>query len=182
MVDRRIDAWWSKLDVAQCQAALARCRLHGPLGTAQWVHEEYKMPTPSRAAMYRFYAWARQQESAWNLHKALTDKGDFEQILAKTGNIDEVNRKGLALLLMDAQVSRDPDRINKFAGAFAMVSDVALKTRKLDLEVERFRAKLKSDLEKGLDALMAEVKGNAKAEQLVLDLQTQIARPTEAAA
>lgn len=178
MADRRIDAWWAKLKVEQCQQALSRCREFGPQVCAAWVHEEFKLPAPSRAAMYRFYGWARSQESSWNLHKALTDKADFEQILAKTGDIDEVNLKGLSLLLMDAQVSRDPDRINKFAGAFAMVADTALKRRKLDLEVERFRAKLKTDLERGLEALLAEVKGNAKAEQLVLDLQGAL-KPAE---
>ncbi len=76
---------------------------------------------------------------------ALIRQKAFERAYAREGNLDELQI--LAGIIGDSEKLR-------------------LKREQLSLDREKFRQQIKSDVEKGLDALHAEIKGNAAALQL----------------
>jgi hypothetical protein len=82
----------------------------------------------------------------------------FERAYAKNGNIEE-----LATL-------------TKILGDSAKLE---LKKRELELNREKFRQQIKSDIEKGLDALHSEIKGSPEALQLFDTLKAVVMRAAE---
>jgi hypothetical protein len=62
---------------------------------------------------------------------------------------------------------------------FINLSKLRLKQRELELNLEKFRQTVKSDIDKGLDALHAEIKGNAQALQLFEKFKAAILASTE---
>jgi hypothetical protein len=65
------------------------------------------------------------------------------------------------------------------AGIVGESAKLTLKKRELELNLEKFRQQTKADIEKGLDALLAEIKGNAEALQLFEKFKAAVLRSTE---
>lgn len=84
---------------------------------------------------------------------ALLKQKAFERAVAKDGNLKE--------LQILANILGDTARLK-------------LKRDELTLNLEKFRQAVKSDIEKGLDALFAEIKGNAAAEALFAKLKAAV--------
>jgi hypothetical protein len=87
---------------------------------------------------------------------------------AATGDYDEAT---LALVQERAYVlartkGASVKELATLAGIIGDSAKLRLKQRELELNLEKFRQQVKTDIEKGLDALHAEIKGNAQALQL----------------
>lgn len=67
------------------------------------------------------------------------------------------------------------------AGIIGDTARLRLKEREINLNLEKFRQQAKADIEKGLDALHAEIKGNAEALQLFDKLKAVVMRSVEGA-
>lgn len=99
------------------------------------------------------------------------------------GRFDEATIKKAQELAFDAINSPAPD-VKTAKTLVKIVGDSAkleLQRRKLALDEQRFREQLKTDIEHGLDALHAEIKGNAEALQLFERLKAAVLRSVEAA-
>jgi hypothetical protein len=67
------------------------------------------------------------------------------------------------------------------AGIIGDAARLELKQRELALNLEKFRHQVKTDIEKGLDALHAEIKGNAEALQLFERMKGIVMKSVEGA-
>jgi hypothetical protein len=95
--------------------------------------------------------------------------------------------KGLKARLIEAafqmQLSDKPaGMIKDVIDIVASIDRGDLERQRLALELEKFREGLKGDVERGLDALFAEVKGNAEAEALFQKLRAAVTASLEKAA
>jgi len=124
--------------------------LHGftvALSTLSEWRSWYALRLRTQSAMAR----ADQAKLEWlkeNPDATPEDLGRLGQMVFTAESIEDGNIKGFVALMRERN-----------------------RQRAIELDHEKFRAGLKSDLEKGLDALFEEIKGNEKAEEIFRDLK-----------
>jgi len=89
---------------------------------------------------------------------ALVKKKAFERAVAKNGNLTE---------------------LQILAGIIGDSAKLKLKQEQLEFSREKFREEIKTSVEKGLDALLAEIKGNEEALALFDRLKATVMRSVE---
>ncbi|OAM89333.1 hypothetical protein OH491_13585 [Termitidicoccus mucosus] len=133
----------------------------------------------SIGALVNFYAtqcWQRSSEHAREF------ASQVREAAKSTG--EDFNAATLALIQERAFVlSRTQGSdVSDLATLAKIIGDSArlqLKQKELALNLDKFRQQVKSDIEKGLDALHAEIKGNAEALQLFEKFKAAVLRSTE---
>lgn len=117
--------------------------------------------------------WKYAQDHAAAKEFAAMQQGDFqpamlkriEQLafqLASSNRVDVKTLKSFVKMLTDSQ-------------------KVSLQKQNLELAIEKFRDRMKSEVEKGLDAMHAEIKDNPKALELFEKLKACVLESVEAA-
>lgn len=132
--------------------------------------------TTSRSAVSRFLGdWyvTRDLEEARDFADRLRE--DLENVPQLKGHDDSIMRIAQRHFELQAMKNRD-------AKLFMGLRRWSVAERNLDLEIQKYRDSLKSDLEKALDAFAEEVRGNVEAEALVKKLQALMVKTVEAAA
>jgi hypothetical protein len=126
------------------------------------VREEMGVST-SRSALASFYG---RVAAPWKYARA---RGVAENLAGLAeGKFDEASIKVAKQLAFDALSGPQPD-LKAAKTLFKVVGDSAklkLQARELELSIEKFREAVKGDVDRGLDALHAEVKGNPEALEL----------------
>lgn len=126
------------------------------------VQEEFGVST-SRSALHAFFT---RVAAPWKYARARGAAEDFAGLME--GRFDEATVKRAKQLAFDALSSPQPD-LKSARSLLKIVGDSAklqLQARELELSIEKFREAVKSDVERGLDALHAEVKANPEALEL----------------
>ena len=95
----RIDAWDAPLTEEQRWQAYAKLRRSTWYEAAQWVSEEFGIPAPSRAAIYRWAKRMRSQESARRLEQAVQARAEIGALAGAAAANDKLvaGYKALAL-------------------------------------------------------------------------------------
>jgi len=123
---------------------------------AAWLLEKHSVKT-SAGALSEFFSWyprsstlRRAAESSDQLAAQLRKMPELKLAAADAARIAQVNFE------IQAAQDRDP-------ALFTALRKGELETARLQLEREKFEESKKADWEKGLEALHAEIKGNAEA-------------------
>ncbi|NCC50914.1 MAG: hypothetical protein EOM20_06815 [Spartobacteria bacterium] len=190
MTKTRIDAWEQQLTDEQKDIVFARMTTPGTSWPdfVAWVSAELDVSAPSRSAAYRFverwrpeYVARRIQERT--LARQVTREqmdtlGDLsdETIWHLRNEADAYIARGdlkggerlynLALRIQAEERAKVAQQLQAQASVRAQ--------EQLELDKREFEIKLRTGVEKGLQALFEQVAGNAAAEQLVLDLQSMV--------
>lgn len=135
--------------------------------------------TTSVGALANFYATECWQESSAQAREF----ADEAVRLAKTGGAD-FDTATLALIQERAFIhartkNSDVKDLALLAGIIGDSARLRLKARELELNVEKFRQTVKADIDKGLDALHAEIQGNPEALALFEKFKAAVLRSTE---
>ena len=137
----RADAWWATLTPEQTRKALELVKAHGiKPETCAVIAGEFSVEAPSRSALGRFYQWARSEETAWNIEKALADKAELVKLLENVGDINEAVMAGLSQLYMDAIIARDPAAMKAYGEQLAMLMAGRSKAQDVEIKLRRLRA------------------------------------------
>jgi len=144
----------------------------------QRLHDDFNVET-SKGALSKFYArdcFTLRASEARNFAEHVE-----RELLAKDSTFD---RATLALVKQKAfeRAYAQNGNIAELATLAGIIGDSAkldLKKQELQLSREKFLQELRSDLEKGLDALHAEIKGNAEALTLFEKLKAVVMRSVE---
>jgi hypothetical protein len=131
-------------------------RRHTAEKTVQWLKEEHAVAT-SAGALSVFFSWYPRSctlrtaaRTSDELAAQLKKMPELKLAAADAARIAQVNFE------IQAAQDRDP-------ALFAALRKGELETARLQLEREKFEESKKADWEKGLDALLDEIKGNPEA-------------------
>jgi len=142
------------------------------------LEEDFGVAT-SIGALSNFYA-----TECWQRSSAQAREFADEAVRLAKGAGSDFDTATLALIQERAFVmarTKGSD-VKDLATLATIIGDSArlrLKQRELELNLEKFRQTVKSDIDKGLDALHAEIKGNAQALQLFEKFKAAILASTE---
>lgn len=123
------------------------------------VLAEFGLAT-TRSALCSFYA---RFAAPWKYARAAGEADQFAELME--GKFDAATIKRTKQLAFEALTSPQPD-IKAAKALLKIVGDSAkieLQKQTLAHAIEKFREDIKSDVDKALDALFAEIKGNAEA-------------------
>lgn len=133
-------AWWATLNPEQCRKALELVKQHSIADeTCVRVAKELNVRCPSRSALGRFYQWAREQETAWSIEKALTDTAELRKVLEGVGDISEAVMAGLTQLYLDAVISRDANSLKLYGEQLAMLMKGRKESQDVDIKLRRLK-------------------------------------------
>lgn len=140
-----------------------------------------------RTALYEALAFW-ESEAEFNGYEATARAmASLEAQKAGGMSLEKMEEATDRYFVMIAAQKKDADLYKELR--FLRIADQSAKTRarqkdaemeqrraSLNLEVEKFKATIRTKLETGLDALFSEIKGNAKAEALFAQLREVVAR------
>lgn len=179
----RTDAWYSPLSDENQARIYDRMKSFPWYKVSEWIKEEYKLDPPSRSALYRFREWFADHEAEFILAQRLKDMSRLECELKSAGAPDA---KALAKVLgndvVAARANRDDKAVERAVRLYTAVAKVAVIKDDIDLRIQQAREKMKTDIERGLDALQAELQGNSEAMQLYCKLRETVMRSVGEAA
>lgn len=136
MSKRRIDAWDSALTEQQRWAAYDRVKRFKWFEVAAWIHDEFEIDPPSRAALYRFASEMRDQESAHRIESALSVKDDVRRQMAQVGDMDAELQYAYEQLAMESAMRGDEKAGIRYLDMATRYSQGKLERAKLDLKRE----------------------------------------------
>ncbi|NQT92406.1 MAG: hypothetical protein HQ559_06575 [Lentisphaerae bacterium] len=182
---RRTDSWDAGLTEAQRWQAYDRFKRYTWQQVAEWAAEEFKVPEPSRSALYRWAEDMRSRESEHRIETALSQRQNVQRMMDQVGDMSPELRYAWMVKAQESSLRGDDkagERYLKMALSLSKEQrDQVEQTLKqqaeeraqeqLTLDKREFEQKLRTGVEKGLQALFEQVEGNTKAEQLVLKLQ-----------
>lgn len=127
-----------------------------------WSDRGVKIGATALFNWYSLHSWSTS---------AVQAKAFAEQVKAHQRSSGDYDEATLALVQERAYIlartkGADVQDLATLAGIIGDSAKLRLKQRELELNLEKFRALMKSDIEKGLDALHAECAANAEALQL----------------
>jgi len=130
---------------------------------AAWLFKTHEVAT-SAGALSEFFSWYPR---SCTLRMAARSS---DQLLAQLRKMPELklaadDAKKIAQVNFEMQAAQDRDPV-----LFAALRKGELEVARLQLEREKFEESKKEDWEKGLDALLDEIKGNAEAEKIFAEL------------
>lgn len=141
------------------------------------VREQFGITT-TRSALCSFYA---RVAAPWKYARAAGEADQFADLME--GKFDAATIKRTKQLAFEALTSPTPD-IKAAKALLKIVGDSAkidLQRQTLAHAIEKFREDVKSSVEKGLDALEIELKGNAAALELFAKMKAVVRDGMEAA-
>jgi hypothetical protein len=92
---------------------------------------------------------------------------------------ERIREMGIAFFMAQAMKDGDPKTFFNMSELSLAENKGALEVKKLELERQKLTQKIKTDYEKGLDAIYAEIKGNAQALELFEQFKAVISKATE---
>lgn len=121
----------------------------------EWLKADHGIKTDS-GALSRFWEWYH----SWSLKPAADFAGSlqkqFEKMPQLKGQAEKIREITQVAFEMKAAQDRDPK-------LFFALGKARHDARRLALEENKFRESIKTDIEKGLDALHSEIKDNTEA-------------------
>lgn len=142
------------------------------------VREEFGVSTTA-SALAGFYS---RFAAPWKYARARGEAESFAALME--GQFDAASIKAARQLAFSALTSPQPD-LQAAKALLKIVGDSAkltLAERKLTLDAEKFRQLVKTEAEKGLDALQAELKGDPVALALFEQMRARVMQTLEARA
>jgi hypothetical protein len=122
----------------------------------------------SLSSLSNFYKWLRLKR---RIDAADATAQQFRQELARNPEIAEEDLDAMAAKVFKCEFLQEGN-----ARGYLSVANFQLKKQKHQLDVDKMSAATKTQIEKGLEALFAEIKGNKKAEALFKQLQEVVAK------
>ncbi len=123
----RIDAWDAGLSEAQRWQVYDRLRRGRWYDVSRWAREEYHLPEgPSRAALYRFAARMRQDESAHRIESALLARDEAGALVAARTD-DEATIGAYKAMAQDLALSGNAESAMRYT---RMALDIAAQQTK----------------------------------------------------
>lgn len=150
-------------------------RTKSPDTCLAWLVEKHEVQS-SPAALSEFYSWFPLSRP---LERSKEYARDFELALKADPNI-KLNAEQISLagqIAFEQQALQAGD-----VAAFIALRKLRQSEKVFELEREKFRELMKSGVEKGLDALQAEIKDNAEALELFAKLKDTVVKSMEAIA
>ena len=95
---------------------------------------------------------------------------------------ERIREQGIAFFMAQAMKTNDPKTFFDMSNLSLAENKGVLEVRKLELERQKLAQKIKSDYEKGLDAIYEDIKDNAEALALFEQFKAVINKATEVAA
>jgi hypothetical protein len=187
-MSRRTDSWESALTEDQQWRAYDRAVKWPWPEVIKWIAEEFKIDPPSRAGYYRWRRHMAERESQHRIEEALSVKKSVRRQMDAVGDMDQELEFAWEQLAMDSASRGDSEAGMRYLTMALKLRDSAMEREKIDLKrqadrlaAERleldkreFEEALKTAIEKGLNALYSEIKGNAAAEKLVARLKAEV--------
>ena len=132
--------------------------------TIVWLKETHDVEVASTGTLKEFYHWYPKTRT---LRRAARAASRLEETLPKIASLklSAAQAREIAQAEFELQASEDQDR-----ELFAMLSKGERERERLRLDREKFEHSKKTDIERGLDALFAEIEGDAEAERLYAPL------------
>lgn len=163
----RTDAWYSTLTEEEQARIYDRMRRFPWHTWGAWIKEQFNIEPPARSRLYAFREYFAGHEAEYLLTQRIHDRDRLERELAAAGATDA---KELAKVLgndvVAARAHGDDRAVERAVKLFTAVSKVAVIKDDVELRIQQAREKMKSDIERGLDALQAELQDNAEAMRL----------------
>jgi hypothetical protein len=148
-----------------------------------WIQEEFKIAPPSRAALYRFREWFSDHEAEYLLTQRIRDRDALERELQAAGATDPATLANvLGNDVVAARARGDDQAVERAIRLYTAVAKVSGDTGRLKLDFDKFRSDMQTDIERGLDALQEEIKGNTEALQLFGKLKSVVTKAVQGAA
>ena len=163
---RRPQAWEiaGGLTEPQIWQAFAWARSLGYRKAAELIAKEFNIAAPSPAAMCEFYDYYGIQERSATIHRAAADAASIRALAQGHGPLNDALAATLEQEASSAILAgNDPDRMRLLVGLALKARQAVNSERSLELEIQKYRDNVKSAVERGLDALAEEIKGNADA-------------------
>lgn len=143
---------------------------------SKWLAEDgHKISASALCNWYSVHSWEVSRDTAL----------DFaERVRADQESQKDFDEATLGLVRERAYIlartkGADVKDLATLAGIIGESAKLRLKQRELELNLEKFRQQTKADIEKGLDALHAEIQGNAEALALFEKFKAAVLRSTE---
>lgn len=143
---------------------------------AKWLADDgHRISVTALCNWYSVHSWQTNRGSARDV---------ADQVRADAATSGDYNEATLALvherayILARTQGASVKD-LALLAGIIGDTARLRLKARELELNVEKFRQTVKADIDKGLDALHAEIKGNPEALALFEKFKAAVLRSAE---
>jgi len=174
MSKRRSDAWDAPLTDEQRLQAFDWARDLGYHKMRVLVKKELKIAPPSIAAISDWYQYMTGVVAQATLAKAITDAGQIRDAAKELGDVSDAVAAGLGQLALEAIISRDPEKVKLFASLAMQSQKERREVEELDLDKAKFQAAMKSNIERGLDALYDDIRGNTQAEKLFGKLRATV--------
>ena len=171
---RRPDAWEkiAQLSDEQIWKAFAWSQAFGYRKAARMIEAEFHIPAPGTTAMGEFYEYYLIEERASRIHKSVADAASIRALAEQEGSTGNdlaavlEKEAGAAILAGD-----DAGRIRLLV-SLAIKARGSLRSEKtLDLEIRKYQDAVKSNIERGLDALADEIKDNPDATALYIRIR-----------
>jgi hypothetical protein len=124
--------------------------------------------TISVSSLSNFYKWLRLRQ---RIQAADTVAEQFRQELAKDPNIAAEDLDEMAAKIFKTEMLTE-----KNASGYLAVANFQMRKERFKFEREKFSETTKGLIQKGLDALQAEIQGNPKAMALFKQLQEVVAK------
>lgn len=143
---------------------------------AAWLREDgHRVSKSALHDWYSIHSWKLNAERA---------RAVATQVREDAAALGAYDAATLALVQERAYVlartkGADVKDLATLAGIIGDSARLKLKERELNLNLEKFRQQVKTDIEKGLDALHAEIKGNAEALRLFEKFRAVVLGATE---
>lgn len=130
----------------------------------------------SVGSLHNFYKQAAERFQRERLIKAVAGADAIKEAAQQIGNLNsaliaEMTQKAFELMASDTP---DTDAVRDVIGCVLQLKRQEISERSLDLELDKFREQMKTQVEKGLDALFIEIKGNRDAEELFRMLKEKV--------
>jgi hypothetical protein len=174
MSKRRSDAWDATLSDEQRLQAFEWARNLGYHKMRVLLKKQLKIQPPSIAAISTWYQHMTAVVAEADLKKAITDADQIRDAAKELGDVSDAMAAGLSQLALEAMVSRDPAKIKTFVTLALGAQKERREVEELDLDKAKFQAAMKSNIERGLDALYDDIRGNAQAEKLFRKLRATV--------
>jgi hypothetical protein len=167
--ERRPDAWEKKANLSEVQIwqAFGWGRSLGYQKARALVAKEFNIAAPSLAAFAKFYQTYAREEQANRIHKSCTDAAAIRASVSDQGELTEAMAAALEAEASSAILAGDDADRLKLLVSLALKARGSLRSEKtLELEVRKYQDAVKSNIERGLDALADEIKDHPEATAL----------------
>lgn len=171
----RSDSKLFTLPVAEQQEIFGWLKQSGYVVVKERIRKEKGISVSVSTLSDAWNTWAREELE----HRVLKSKGCADDVIkmigSDLGKLDRATQAALQQTAFElAMTGGDPKTVKSFY-------TLLLKSRQLDIEVEKISNALKTAQEKALDLLFEDIKGNPKAEKLFHQMRDALTGATDEA-